>query len=459
MASMIDIPQRGHYWLQQAHVPVALLTQPLPPQTPEGLALVDLEICEGRIQTIQPAGLPLAVTVPVIDLNQKLVFPGFVDLHTHLDKGHTWERSPNPTGYFTDALRTIQADRDKYWDFEDLYRRMTFGLQCAYAHGTRALRTHLDASGPKGEMSFAVFRKLREEWGDRLHIQAVSLVSLDYYLTPDGEKLADLVAESGAILGGVTYLNPELDQQIERIFELAQERHLDLDIHVDESPDPAADALHRIAKTAQRQNFSGNLVCGHCCSLSLQSQEKVEAVIADVKAANIGVVSLPMCNLFLQDRNQEASMHLLHEPSGKLAHALHRSSYTPRWRGVTLLHELKQGGVPVAVANDNCRDVFHAYGDHDMVEVFRESARIAHMDLPYGDWCRTVTMTPADLMGLSDVGRIGVGLPADLVIFKARYFTEWLSRSQHDRTVLHNGLPINTTLPDYAELDDLIQHR
>jgi cytosine deaminase len=59
-------------------------------------------------------------------------------------------------------------------------------------------------------------------------------------------------------------------------------------------------------------------------------------------------------------------------------------------------------------------------------------------------------------MGLQNVGRIGVGLPADFVLFKGRNFSELLSRPQHDRIVLRKGKPIDTTLPDYAELDDLV---
>jgi len=58
---------------------------------------------------------------------------------------------------------------------------------------------------------------------------------------------------------------------------------------------------------------------------------------------------------------------------------------------------------------------------------------------------------------LQNVGRIGVGLPADLILFKARNFSELLSRSQRDRTVLRQGKEIDTTLPDYRELDDLLQ--
>jgi cytosine/creatinine deaminase len=85
--------------------------------------------------------------------------------------------------------------------------------------------------------------------------------------------------------------------------------------------------------------------------------------------------------------------------------------------------------------------------------VFTQAVRIAHLDAPYGNWCRTVTATPADLMGIS-AGWVGVGLAADLILFKARHYSELLSRSQHDRIVLRRGTPIDTSLPDYAELDD-----
>jgi cytosine/creatinine deaminase len=189
----------------------------------------------------------------------------------------------------------------------------------------------------------------------------------------------------------------------------------------------------------------------------VQSAEEVQKTIDLIKQAQIGIVSLPMCNLYLQDRNQQTSQHFLYAPlEQQLAFNAKFPSRTPRWRGVTLLHELRHFGIPTAVASDNCRDPFHAFGDHDVLEVFTQSAKIAHFDAAYDDWCTAVTTTPADLMGLPTVGRIGVGLPADLILFKGRYFSELLSRSQHDRVVLRRGQAIDTTLPDYAELDDLL---
>jgi cytosine deaminase len=59
-------------------------------------------------------------------------------------------------------------------------------------------------------------------------------------------------------------------------------------------------------------------------------------------------------------------------------------------------------------------------------------------------------------MGLESPGLIKVGEPADLVLFRGRFYSELLTRPQTDRIVLRNGEAIDTTLPDYRELDDLL---
>jgi cytosine/creatinine deaminase len=430
---MMNILQGSdHYWLLNAHVPVGLLADDL---GNEEFAFVDLEIKGGAIAQIIPAGAIHDPEITSLDLKRGQVWSCFVDMHTHLDKGHIWQRSPNLSGTFQNALETVQKDCKTHWKSDDVYRRMEFGLKCSYAHGTQAIRTHIDSADRQAEISLGVFRELRQQWRDRLTLQAVSLVSLDYFLTSEGEKLADQMAEVEGVLGGVLWMNDDLDTQLDRTFTLAKERHLNLDFHTDENNDPNSITLRRVAEAALRNQFTGQIICGHCCSLAVQSPEEAAKTIALVKAANIGIVSLPMCNLYLQDR----------QPVPR----------TPHWRGITLLHELNQQGVPVAVASDNCRDPFYGFGDHDMHEVFTQAVRIAQLDAPYGNWCRTVTTTPAELMGLS-IGRIKVGSPANLILFKARYYSELLSRSQHDRIVLRNGRAIEMELPEYSELDDLV---
>lgn len=441
-----NFPVMEHFWLTNAHVPLCLESKTVP-QDRDGLVLLDLEIAHGQIRQIipsRPGNFPRSIVsedVPVIDLHQGMVWPCFVDVHTHLDKGHIWERSPNRDATFDTALSTVLRDSTEYWREEDVYQRMEFGLKCSYVHGTQAIRTHIDALGKQAKISFQVFQDLQKQWSDRLILQAVSLVSLDYYLTAAGVKLADLVTTvNGGILGGVAYMNPNIDNELETFFQLATARNLDIDLHVDETDDPNSIILQLVAKTAikyrNEYNFTGKITCGHCCSLAVQSPEVAKETINLVKQADIHIVSLPMCNLYLQDRH-----------AGK----------TPHWRGITLIHELKQAGVPVCIASDNCRDPFYGFGDHDMLEVLSMAVKIGHLDTPhYGDWPTSFTKIPASIMGLTDQAEIKVNTPANLILFRGRTFSELLSRPQSDRIVLRHGHPIDMVLPDYRELDNII---
>ena len=429
------IPSSERYWLKNAHIPVSLLeNEGFSPQTSEGLTLVNLEINDGNINRITST-IPPEDNIPVIDLKKKIVFPCFVDMHTHLDKGHSWQRCPNHDGTFDGALKMALEDSRREWRLEDVYRRMEFGVKCSYAHGTAAIRTHIDSFGQQAQISLTALGELQRQWAGKITLQAVSLVSLDYYQTSEGAALADKIAEFGGILGGVAYTNPDLQAQIDITFKLAQERGLNLDFHLDENGDSDSTCLAAIARTAIKEQFSGQIICGHCCSLAVQSPEIIQETLNLVKNAGIAIVSLPMCNLYLQDRQEEK---------------------TPFWRGTTKIKEMKKAGIPVTFASDNCRDPFYGFGDHDGLEVFTQAVRIAHLDTPYADWVNSVTLTPANLLGLPHLGRIKTGLEANLLIFKARYFSELLSRPQWDRLVIRRGLSIDTTLPDYQELDDLV---
>ena len=429
------IPSSERYWLKNAHIPVSLLeNEGFSPQTAEGLTLVNLEINDGNINRITST-IPPEDNIPVIDLKKKIVFPCFVDMHTHLDKGHSWQRCPNHDGTFDGALKMALEDSRREWRLEDVYRRMEFGVKCSYAHGTAAIRTHIDSFGQQAQISLTALAELQRQWAGKITLQAVSLVSLDYYQTSEGAALADKIAEFGGILGGVAYTNPDLQAQIDITFKLAQERGLNLDFHLDENGDSDSTCLAAIARTAIKEQFDGQIICGHCCSLAVQSPEIIQETLNLVKNAGIAIVSLPMCNLYLQDRQEEK---------------------TPFWRGTTKIKEMKKAGIPVAFASDNCRDPFYGFGDHDGLEVFTQAVRIAHLDTPYADWVNSVTLTPANLLGLPHLGRIKTGLEANLLIFKARYFSELLSRPQWDRLVIRRGLSIDTTLPDYQELDDLV---
>lgn len=430
------IPDKASYRLTNVRLHASLTPGLSAAFDDDGFAIADIAVADGKIFSIASSGKSKA-PAEAIDLGGRIVLPCFVDCHTHIDKGHIWPRKPNPDGTFMGALSATGADRAARWSAEDVARRMDFSLRCAYAHGTMAVRTHLDSVAPQEEISWPVFETMRQTWRGRVELQAACLLGIEGVRDKAWfERLAKRVAAANGVLGVVTYMVPDLEELLDQVFAQAIKLGLDLDFHADETDDVAAISLKKIAEASLWSGFDGNILVGHCCSLARQPDLEVLDTLDKVAKAGLAVVSLPMCNLYLQDRRGDST--------------------TPRWRGVTLLHEMKARGISVAVASDNTRDPFYAYGDLDMLEVYRMATRILHFDHPVGDWPQAVAATPAKVMRLDGVGTLAAGGNADFIVFKGRSWTELLSRPESDRIVVRDGKAIERRLPDYAELDELM---
>ena len=279
--------------------------------------------------------------------------------------------------------------------------------------------------GKQTAITWPVFAEMREAYADRIALQGVALFPLDTVL--DGpDEFRDVVATTarhGGVLGGVTFTgrapDARTDAALDRLMQAAGANGLDLDLHVDESDSPEARTLERVADAALRNRFAGKILCGHCCSAALMGEARARSAPAQARRG--------------ADRGGQPAA-LQHVPAGPASPAAPRAGGAwrrcTRWPGV---------GIPVAVASDNTRDPFYAYGDLDMLEVFREATRILHLDHSGPDWVRAVAATPADLMGLDRHGRLEAGDPADLVLTRARSLNELWSRPQTDRTVLRRA--------------------
>jgi len=416
--------------LQNATVPAATLRD-RSLASGEDTARVDIGIEGGRIAFVAPAGSVAPQDWEVTLLAGRMVWPCFADLHTHMDTAQIWPRTPNPDGSFASGAAAMIADREAFWTAEDMRARIDFGLRCAYAHGTRAMRTHL-ASYVEVETRWAVCRELRQDWAGRVELRAASLVALGMLQDETAlDTLALQVKASGGVLGAFAPMAADIEAQLHPVFAAAERHDLSLDFHADETHDSASQVLAAIARVAQERRFAGPVVVGHASSLAMQDEPVVDRTLDLVAAAGLTIVTLPTANLYLQDR---------------------ATGRTPRWRGITLLHEMKARGIPVAIGSDNTRDPFHPYGDYDMLDTFGAAVRVGHLDHPFGDWPSAVTTLPSGLIDGADVA-LGAGAPADLVVFRARSFNELLARAQSDRMIMRGGQFITPHLPDYAELD------
>lgn len=413
----LRLPWRGAYHLLNVRTPKCVAKIDAAPDE-EGCVRLDVTVsADGKIEDVAPTG-SLALKHSLIQGQGRQVWPSFADMHVHLDKTDTWNRAPNRDGSFDGALSAAQEARKQSWSVSDVFSRMDAAVTEAHALGTSLIRTHIDSSPRRADASWQAFAQLESKWKGRMTLQGVVLFEAGAMMTRDGERLANLAASRGAAFGPVIYPSENLDAQIARSFELAARRGLDLDFHVDETGGVVAHGLDRIADFVRSHGSPGRIVCGHACSLSLHDDAVAAATVRKLATAKIGVVSLPATNLYLQAR---------------------KAGHTPSWRGVTRLHELRAGGVIVAVAGDNRQDAFYPFGDYDMLDVFRDAVRIAHLDMPMAGWVDAVTASPADLMGHSLACRIVPGARADFVAFPYRSAAEVLARRGAGRQVIRTG--------------------
>jgi cytosine/creatinine deaminase len=438
--SDIAWPEAPRYWLADARLPVCSVAgaAPATPPDSEGVIAADLLIEDGMLARVEATSERRDDGVVRVDLGGRQVWPTLIDIHAHLDKGHTVARNPNVDGTFHNARLAAIADRPN-WTATDLRRRMDFGLRCALAHGVSAIRTHIDTYPDTVERSWSVVGEMRDEWRDRIELQAVSLCPIDLLQDEYGDRVASAVAEFGGLLGGVTRASvgnhgapmDGIDHMLDRVFTLAERHDLDIDLHVDETHDPAAATLPFVARAAIRHRYKGRVVCGHCCSLANQPIDQVDRTLDLLAEAEISIITLPTVNMYLQDRV---------------------ASRTPRWRGVTVVHEMLKRGVRVAAAGDNCRDSFYAYGDHDVVDTFRQAVRILHLDHPISVAPALVSANPSAIGKFEQHGRLTVRQPAHAIVFNARTINEIVSRPHSDRVLIHRGKRLTAQMPDYSEL-------
>jgi cytosine/creatinine deaminase len=433
----------GMLLIKRARLPAAVI--PLSIASPAPDALEPSVLCDIAIDGTSFASVvrsaPVDPTRPrressnTVDLDGALVFPGFVDAHVHLDKTHTWDRAPNRSATFGEALETLGRDKVN-WTRPDLLRRAGFALHCAWEHGTRVVRTHVDTWLPWGEVNHAAMQELRETWRGRISLQTVPLTGIANYAGTEGDAVADLALKYGACaLGGWSPMSADLPAHLDRLLAIAADRGVGVDLHVDENGNPKEEVLRTVADAVIRNRFTLPVVCGHCCSLAVQEPERQRSTLALVKEAGVRVISLPLCNLYLQDRRGASFPR------------------TPHWRGLTLVHDLLDAGVPLACASDNVRDAFHAFGDYDAAEVYLESVRLAHLDNRLGESIGVVTTAAAEIVGRPDMGRVAPGSPAHLVVFPARSFSEFLSRPGSRRRLIDGENIRDARPPGYEELD------
>jgi cytosine/creatinine deaminase len=359
--------------------------------------LHDVVVDSGRIAALERAsgGLPEHITLPA-----------FADLHVHADRAYA--RGPRPATSLADAIEEVQRIRASatHEDIVDRARRL---FERSLSHGTLRVRTHVDVDSVVGERPMRAVAEARANFEGRLEVSIVAFATakMDPASPEAPGRLSAAVRAGADMVGTVIPFHPDPKASIDALLDHAGSLGVPADVHIDETVDPEVIWVDYLAGRCLERGVVAAVSVGHCCSLSSVPRDVATSTIERLAAAQITVIVLPATNLYLQDRG----------------------SGTPRRRGLTLVRELIDAGVPVRFASDNVGDVFYPYGDADPLEAAFLASIAAHVD-----------DEDALLAGICDGrSRVMVGDPADVVVVPAGSVAEALARRPGRRTVIKGG--------------------
>ncbi|MBA2528325.1 MAG: amidohydrolase family protein [Pyrinomonadaceae bacterium] len=353
---------------------------------------LDIGIAGGKVAEIAPR---IASDAREIDLQGRLVVPGFIETHIHLDKSCILDRCKPERGTLDEAIAQVGQAKRRF-TAEDVFARASRTLEKAIVNGTTHLRTHVEVDPGIGLRGFEGIKRLAEafRWAADIEICVFPQEGLLNY--PGTEQLMRTALAQGAnVVGAAPYTDADPRGQIDRVFEIARDFAVDIDMHLDLGDSPEHMDVEYVCDMTERYRYGGRVTIGHVTKMSLLPPERFEPIAQRLADAGVAVTVLPSTDLYLMGRGQRHNVI----------------------RGVLAAHELLHRGVNCSLSTNNVLNPFTPFGDCSLVRMANLYANVCHVGTreDLRECLEMVTRRSARLMRLQNYG-VAVGNFADLVV-------------------------------------------
>ncbi len=388
-----------------------------------------IRVENGRFTAIGPELTPHPGE-EVVDLQNKLVLPPFIESHVHLDTCLTagdpvW----NMSGTLFEGIECWSKRKEKL-SKQDIKDRVNRAVRMYAAHGVQHIRTHVDVTDPS-LVAMETLVELREELRDIVDLQIVAFPQEGILSYPNGKQLMiDAVKLGADAVGAIPHFEFTREYSVESLnfaLELAAKEGKLVDVHCDEIDDEASRGLETVAARALELGLFDKVTASHTTAMHSYNNAYVVRLMRLLKMSRINFVSNPLVNTHLQGR---------------------MDTY-PKRRGVTRVKELTAEGINVSFGHDDIFDPWYPMGTGNLRDVVLMGLHVCQM-MGYQeimDSYKFITTNAAKTLYLGEKYGIEVGRPASFVVMDAENWYNALNTNAVALASYKNGKKIAEGTP------------
>src|SRR5262249_16229398 len=256
----------------------------------------DIGIENGKIVAIQPE---LAAQGETIDLGGRLVSSGFVETHIHLDKSCILDRCTSDRGDLEEAIGQV-AKAKKAFTPEDVGARATRTLEKAILQGTTHMRTHLEVDPGVGLRSLEGVLPLVRDYAWAIDLQICVFPQEGLLNNPGTDDLMVKALKRGCrVVGAAPYTDSDPHGQIDRVFEMAREFDVDIDMHLDFGSTADNMTFDHVCRRTEEYKYGGRVAIGHVTQATSLPLAGFESMAKRLASAGVALTVLPATDLYL----------------------------------------------------------------------------------------------------------------------------------------------------------------
>lgn len=391
----------------------------------EGLWQILIE--EGKISRIFPQNEVLNYSGEILDGEEGIIYPPFVEPHIHLDATQTaGQPNWNQSGTLFEGIERW-AERKSLLSHEDVKSRAWKTLKWQIANGVQYVRTHVDVSDPTLTALKAML-EVKKEIAPWVDLQIVAFPQEGILSYPNGEKLLDQAMEMGAdVVGGIPHFEFTREYGVESMhiaFDIARKYNKQIDIHCDEIDDEQSRFVETVAALALKYDMGEKVTASHTTAMHSYNNAYASRLFRLLKMSKIHFVANPLVNIHLQGRFD---------------------TY-PKRRGVTRVKEMLKNNINVCFGHDDVFDPWYPLGTANMLQVLHMGLHVCQL-MGYGqinDGLKLVTENSAKALGLMDYG-IKEGNSANFIVLPAENGFDAVRRQVPTRYSIRHGKVISET--------------